>query len=470
MATQSNNSLFSKIPAQSDDDLFADFKPSQQCDDQDLFADVSDSNSQESAELFTEKTTVATPFSAPSWKILIVDDEVDVHQITALILGNYVYQRKPMELLNAYSAQQAKAVLAQHSDIALIFLDVVMETHDAGLQLVRYIRDELKNPWARIILRTGQPGHAPEEKIIIDYEINDYANKTELTRQKLITLTTASLRAYADLVSVESYRQHLEEKVAQRTRELQQKNQELISMNEQLISLNKEKNEFLGIAAHDLKSPLTAILGFAEEIATAFDEYSKAEIIEYANIIKISSERMSSLITNLLDVNVIESGNSNVTLQSLDILPILQNAITLHTKTALSKQITLLFPLPSKSEYFAVIDKNLTQQVLDNLISNAVKYSPQQTQVTVRIYQQMENIVIEIQDQGPGMSIDDQKKLFGKFARLSAQPTGGEHSTGLGLFIVKKLVEAMQGNVMCYSKLGKGCTFTVSFPTVSEDM
>ncbi len=468
MTYQSDKPLFTDpISPQAGGDLFADFKPSQQHRDQDLFAEPASGKmalTEDQEVLTEEKQSVATiNFSPDQWKILLVDDEVDIHEITALVLGNYVYQNKPLKLISAYSAQQAKAMLEQHPEIAVIFLDVVMESHDAGLQLVRYIREELRNRYVRIILRTGQPGYAPEEKIIIDYEINDYANKTELSRQKLITLTTASLRSYADLMTVELYRQSLEEQVKQRTQELQEKNRELTLLNDQLVSLNQDKNEFLGIAAHDLKNPLSVILGWAEEIYTSFDDCEKEEIIDYANQIQRAAKQMSGLITNLLDVNAIESGKFNIVLQPVDILPILQNLVKLYTEQALSKQISISVQI-TDSEYIALIDKNTTHQVLDNLISNAVKYSPCNTHVNIRISREENVVSCDIQDEGPGLNAADQQKLFGKFTRLTPKPTGGEHSTGLGLFIVKKLVEAMKGRVRCYSELGKGTAFTVTFP------
>jgi signal transduction histidine kinase len=457
-------------------DLFADFKPSQQYCDQNLFAEPSPSepltDEHQKEPLLKEevKSNPSTKFTTTKWKILIVDDEKDIHEVTSLILRNYVYKGKHLELINAYSAAQAKAILNQHTDIALIFLDVVMESDDAGLRLVRYIREELGNPHVRIILRTGQPGYAPEEKIIIDYEINDYANKTELSRQKLITLTTATLRSYADLMTVELYRQNLEEKVKQRTQELQEKNQELTLLNDKLTSLNdkltilnQEKNEFLGIAAHDLKNPLSAIKGLAEEISTAFDACCKAEIIEYADMIKAGAEQMFGLIINLLDVNAIESGQFNIALQTTDILPIVQNLVKIYSQRALAKQIAISIQV-TDSEYIALVDKNMTHQLLDNLISNAIKYSPLHSQVHIRIGKEPGWISCDIQDEGPGLSAADQQKLFGKFVRLSTRPTAGEHSTGLGLFIVKKLVEAMNSKVSCNSELGKGSIFTVAFP------
>lgn len=148
--------------------------------------------------------------SWPNWKILIVDDDKDVHTITRLALKNFAFEGRGLNFFHAYSAIEAKQILQQQTDIALIILDVVMESDHAGLKLVHTIRQELNNLIVRIVLRTGQPGQAPEQEVIRDYDINDYKNKTELTASKLTTLMFASLRAYRDLVILEKSKQGLE--------------------------------------------------------------------------------------------------------------------------------------------------------------------------------------------------------------------------------------------------------------------
>lgn len=144
------------------------------------------------------------------WRVLIVDDDLEVHTVTRLILAKTVFKQRPVELLSAYSAAEAQQMLQTASDIAVILLDVVMETEDAGLLLVHTIRHDLDNKAVRIILRTGQPGQAPEEQVIIDYDINDYKAKSELTAQKLFTTVIASLRAYETIISLEKTRLGLE--------------------------------------------------------------------------------------------------------------------------------------------------------------------------------------------------------------------------------------------------------------------
>lgn len=151
---------------------------------------------------------VPAPPGVP-WRLLVVDDEPDVHRVTQLALRGIQYKGRGLELLSAYSGQEGFELLRQHPDIALVLLDVVMETDDAGLRLVKRVREELGNELARIVLRTGQPGQAPEQEVILAYDINDYKAKTELTVQKLYTTVIASLRAYENLVTIERSRQGL---------------------------------------------------------------------------------------------------------------------------------------------------------------------------------------------------------------------------------------------------------------------
>ena len=143
------------------------------------------------------------------WKVLIVDDDEEVHSITTLVLKNFSYDGKGIKFLHAYSAEEAKKLMARNPDTAVLLLDVVMESQDAGLALVEYVRKTLNNPFVRIILRTGQPGQAPEESVIVDYDINDYKEKTELSSQKLFTVMVSSLRTYRDILTIEANRKGL---------------------------------------------------------------------------------------------------------------------------------------------------------------------------------------------------------------------------------------------------------------------
>jgi CheY-like chemotaxis protein len=155
----------------------------------------------------------------PPWRVLIVDDDVDVHVVTKFSLSNAVFMGRRLSFLHAYSGAEALNILRTEEDIALVLLDVIMETTDAGLKVAKRIRDELKNDLVRIVLRTGQPGQALEHSIILDYDINDFWCKTDLTTRKLFTTVIASLRGYQNLLDshrkLEALQKELEETKAQ---------------------------------------------------------------------------------------------------------------------------------------------------------------------------------------------------------------------------------------------------------------
>ncbi len=145
-----------------------------------------------------------------SWKVMIVDDEPEVHAVTKLALSDFEFQERRLEFISAYSGEEATKLIRDNPDTAIVLLDVVMETDDAGLRVAKFIREEEKNNHIRIILRTGQPGQAPERQVIVNYDINDYKSKTELTAQKLFTVVMSGLRSYRDILAIEQSRQGLE--------------------------------------------------------------------------------------------------------------------------------------------------------------------------------------------------------------------------------------------------------------------
>jgi len=172
---------------------------------------------------FTKKKSNQTFLSDEKWTVLICDDEIEVHTITKTVLSNFVFKNKKIDFLSAYSAQEAFDILKENHKISVILLDVVMETDYAGLDLVKRIREELKNTSLRIVLRTGQPGFAPEKDVIQDYDINDYKDKTELTDVKLFTTMMSALRSYKDIKTIQRSKKGLE-KIIDATRDIYEKN------------------------------------------------------------------------------------------------------------------------------------------------------------------------------------------------------------------------------------------------------
>ena len=137
------------------------------------------------------------------WRILVVDDDDSVHQVTKLVLADVEIENRYLDIVSAYSMSDAKKILMENNDFSMAFVDVVMETDHAGLELVQWIREELKNQAIRLVLRTGQAGRAPEAKVIKNFDINDYKEKTDFTANKMITSVYASIRAYRDIITIQ---------------------------------------------------------------------------------------------------------------------------------------------------------------------------------------------------------------------------------------------------------------------------
>jgi DNA-binding MarR family transcriptional regulator/CheY-like chemotaxis protein len=201
---------------------------------------------------------------AASWKILIVDDEAEVHDITQLALRDVTFAGRSLTFISAYSAQEAKHLIQMHPDTAIIFLDVVMENDSAGLYLVKYIREELNNHLVRIILRTGQPGQAPEEVVAVNYGIDDYKTKTELTAQKLAIAVITALRAFSTLVNLLADSRQLESELIQhKQREIELRISEMSAIDkvqqleQSLQSLRQAQQQWRDRSSSSAPSPLS---------------------------------------------------------------------------------------------------------------------------------------------------------------------------------------------------------------------
>ena len=243
--------------------------------------------------------------------------------------------------------------------------------------------------------------------------------------------------------------------------------QELSVANERLRCLDAERREFLGIAAHDLRGPLTLIVGHAQLGARRFS--ADAPETESFRQIGAAGDRMRALLDGLLGDQAIEEGRLDLCPVDCDTERLTADAVARHRPAAERKGISLRH-VPAARLAYVRADRGALDQILDNLISNALKFSPPGRPVTVgaRVVDHADwhQIFLEVTDSGPGLSEEDFGRLFGRFTRLSAQPTGGETSTGLGLSIVKRLAGAIGGDIACRSRPGAGATFALALPGV----
>ncbi len=258
--------------------------------------------------------------------------------------------------------------------------------------------------------------------------------------------------------------ENLEEQVNLRTQKVQQQKQKLEIQNSKLEELNNEKNSLIHIVAHDLKSPLNRIEGLSNLVLMEHDEISATQQ-SYIHQIQQITGNLRGMISRILDVKSIESSQLQVRMERINVAHILKRLVEALINVADKKNIQL-YNWMETDPLFAIVDEQYTYQILENLLSNAIKFSPPNKRIDVKLYKKEDKLIFEVKDQGPGLTEEDKKKLFGKFQKLSARPTGDEHSTGLGLSIVKKFADIMEAKVWCESSLGSGATFLVAFKGV----
>ncbi len=429
------------------------------------------------------------------WKVLIVDDEVDVYQATMISLSDFVFEGRKLNLIGAHSYDDAKSKLTENPDIALIFLDVVLGEEKSGLDLVKYIRESLGNDCVRIVLRTGQPGQAPEDDIIVNYNIDDYKEKSSLTTQKLFTTVISSLRSYKLILQLDENNkilgeeiskrkdaedklqeanENLERKVEERTIELQKTNQklehEMIERQRMEVELVKvAKLESIGVLAggiaHDFNNLLTGILG---NLSLAVDslEPEHDSISLYVDGAMQASRRAKDLTQQLL---TFATGGAPVKKVINASRLIRESAsFSLH-----GSNVTLEWSIANELGPIEA-DSGQIGQVIQNVIINANQAMPGGGKITISA----ENIDISegndmslppgeysritIKDKGIGIDEEHISKIFDPFF------TTKDKGHGLGLATSFSIIKNHKGYMTLVSKKNEGATVYIYLPVTSE--
>lgn len=278
----------------------------------------------------------------------------------------------------------------------------------------------------------------------------------------LFALTIITLISLVVILSLYRKRNEQKRKIEAQGKILALKSEELEQRNQHLLALDEEKNNLIRILAHDLRAPVNHIQGMAQLVLL---ERSRLTGDQHMFVEKIvdSSVRVSKMISHLLDIDALENDRVKIFLEKIDITALIKKVVDSFEKQAQQKHTTLAFSA-SNDAVLVNGDALYLFEIFENLVSNAIKFSPLQSRVDVCVTVDDSSVTIAVKDSGPGLTADDQLLLFKKYQRLSAKPTNGEASVGLGLSIVKQYVELMKGEVWCDSEPGKGAAFFVRFP------
>ncbi|MEO0374799.1 MAG: hybrid sensor histidine kinase/response regulator [Cyanobacteria bacterium P01_A01_bin.17] len=421
-----------------------------------------------------------------AWKIMLVDDDVSIHQATKVALKFFTFEGRSLHFVSAYSAQEAKSLIQSHPDTALILLDVIMESQDAGLQVAQYIREVAQNPIVRIILRTGQPGQVPEESVVVEYDINDYKTKLELTQQKLFTTLVSSLRSYRDLLALQEsqnelaqlnlelqrFNQNLEQLVAERTQALAQKNVQLTHEVQERQKAEDALRIYLHALTHDLRNPVTGMMNVVGSLlkrpTTGDDSAPQVQIpISVITRMKAGCDRQLKMINSLIETHEIEVWGIALRQQPFALETMLQGLAEEWEPSFSKKRMTAAYQIePGVPLVYG--DRNQIWRVFENLLANVIKYNPPGIAVTVTATVDADptRLRCTVTDTGTGIDANQIPDLFKLYQRGSTRPTRG---LGIGLYICRCIIEAHCGTIGINSELGAGSEFWFTLPTMRED-
>lgn len=387
-------------------------------------------------ELLLSADPVVSDHELPPWSMLVVDDDQATHTMTQLVLKNLRFDNRPLQLTSAYSKAEAQSLLTPDHSFDVLIVDVVMESHTAGLELVRWIREQLGDKKVRLLLRTGQPGDMPELTVMHQFEINDYISKTECTTVRLSCAVIAALRARREIAAL-AYEQQL----------------------------HAVRDLMLSHLGHQVRTPLHAIQGNAElGLAQAPD----LQLTGYFRHIQQAARQLQGVFADLLDFACLRHGELPLApcgCRPQELVELLQSQFR-HSPQ--HRQCTLLTEISSEVPAGIWIDQARLQQILSNLISNALQAAPKgQIRLSVRMQpsaSQQPGIRFEVKDDGCGIS----SALAAQIRQQWQHGWQGVEMRGIGLYISYHLALLMGGTLDFVSN-GSGSEFWLELPCLRWD-
>lgn len=373
------------------------------------------------------------PESASAWHILVVDDERDVHSVTRMVLNGVKILGRSLELSHAYSGVEAIAALNTDPAIAVVLLDIVMESDDAGLRVARHVREVLGNTHIRIIFRTGQPGQVDENTAALEYGGDYYEAKSHLTSKRLLGTLQMSIKAYDNCAK-------------------------LVRANERLERAMADKDLFTNAIAHDIKGPVREIQSFSDLLESDLAALTDCSSREYLSYIRAAAKRLTTIQEELTRLSRL--GRDSLSLETQPVATLVDRAV--NDVAHLIQDANAICEKYVDGIIYGDSEKLLL--VLNNLLENATKFKhpDQDTHITLSSRHMGDATMLSVADNGIGIPQSALPLIFLPFRR--AVTDDQYPGTGIGLAVCKKIIDLHGGDIWAESRLGDGTTFHIRLP------